>query len=118
MFAQDRRFYGFWHKACAYENKKPPKRWPRMLVAQLIGGQGEIRTHDTLARIPDFESGAFDHSATCPLFCYVFNGKLAILTRNYNFCLRGGIVGFVWAKQPKLARGVLHYGIVSGKGRS
>src|SRR5690606_8143688 len=32
----------------------------------MSGGQGEIRTHDTLARIPDFESGAFDHSATCP----------------------------------------------------
>src|SRR5690606_2916846 len=30
------------------------------------GGQGGIRTHGTLARTPDFESGTFDHSATCP----------------------------------------------------
>src|SRR5690606_37902050 len=32
------------------------------------GGQGGIRTHGTLARTPDFESGTFDHSATCPRF--------------------------------------------------
>ena len=33
----------------------------------LIGGKGEIRTHGTPKRTPDFESGAFDHSATFPL---------------------------------------------------
>jgi hypothetical protein len=31
-----------------------------------IGGRGEIRTHDTVARTPDFESGALNHSATLP----------------------------------------------------
>ena len=31
------------------------------------GGKGEIRTHGTPKRTPDFESGAFDHSATFPL---------------------------------------------------
>ena len=31
-------------------------------------GEGEIRTHDTLSSIPHFECGAFDHSATSPLF--------------------------------------------------
>ena len=31
-----------------------------------VGGEGGIRTHDSLAAIPDFESGAFDHSATSP----------------------------------------------------
>ena len=31
------------------------------------GGEGGIRTLDTVARMPDFESGAFDHSATSPM---------------------------------------------------
>ncbi len=30
------------------------------------GGQGEIRTHEPLARSPHFECGAFNHSTTCP----------------------------------------------------
>ena len=30
------------------------------------GGEGGIRTHDTVARMPHFECGAFDHSATSP----------------------------------------------------
>ena len=30
------------------------------------GGRGGIRTHGTVARTPDFESGAFNHSATLP----------------------------------------------------
>ena len=34
--------------------------------AEFNGGGGEIRTHDTLADIPLFESGAFNHSATPP----------------------------------------------------
>ena len=34
----------------------------------LRGGEGEIRTLDNLAAMPDFESGAFDHSATSPYF--------------------------------------------------
>ena len=31
------------------------------------GGRGGIRTHGTVTRTPDFESGAFNHSATLPL---------------------------------------------------
>ena len=31
-----------------------------------LDGQGEIRTHDTVAGMPVFETGAFNHSATCP----------------------------------------------------
>ncbi len=31
-----------------------------------IGGRGGIRTHDRIAPTPDFESGAFNHSATLP----------------------------------------------------
>ena len=34
------------------------------------GGRGEIRTHDTVSRTPDFESGALNHSATLPAFDY------------------------------------------------
>jgi hypothetical protein len=33
---------------------------------QLIGGEGGIRTPDTLASMPHFECGAFNHSATSP----------------------------------------------------
>jgi hypothetical protein len=32
----------------------------------LVGGEGGIRTPDTVARMPHFECGAFDHSATSP----------------------------------------------------
>src|SRR5579864_8681607 len=32
----------------------------------LAGGQGGIRTHDTVTRMPHFECGAFNRSATCP----------------------------------------------------
>jgi hypothetical protein len=31
-----------------------------------VGGEGGIRTPDTVARMPHFECGAFDHSATSP----------------------------------------------------
>jgi hypothetical protein len=31
-----------------------------------FGGRGGIRTHGTVTRTPDFESGAFNHSATLP----------------------------------------------------
>jgi hypothetical protein len=33
---------------------------------RLNGGEGGIRTPDTVARMPHFECGAFDHSATSP----------------------------------------------------
>ena len=32
------------------------------------GGRGGIRTHGSLATTPDFESGAFNHSATLPIY--------------------------------------------------
>jgi hypothetical protein len=35
-----------------------------LLVA--LGGEGGIRTPDTLASMPHFECGAFNHSATSP----------------------------------------------------
>src|ERR1035437_6733431 len=35
-----------------------------------VGGRGGIRTHGTVARTSDFESGAFNHSATLPHCIY------------------------------------------------
>ncbi len=35
-------------------------------ISYVFGGKGGIRTPDTVNRMPDFESGAFDHSATFP----------------------------------------------------
>src|SRR5580698_8115147 len=42
-----------------------PSRSFRVAEAK-AGGQGEIRTLDTLASMPHFECGAFNRSATCP----------------------------------------------------
>src|SRR5215204_528655 len=36
-------------------------------VVRRSSGQGEIRTHGTVAGTPVFETGAFNHSATCPV---------------------------------------------------
>ena len=33
---------------------------------ETLGGEGGIRTPDTVARMPHFECGAFNHSATSP----------------------------------------------------
>src|SRR5438552_16253326 len=46
-----------------------PKREP--------GGEGGIRTRDTLASMPHFECGAFNHSATSPrpIFIGPFEGS-------------------------------------------
>ena len=39
---------------------------PSFSVSVSSSGQGEIRTLDTVAGMPVFETGAFSHSATCP----------------------------------------------------
>ncbi len=36
------------------------------MANEAIGGEGGIRTPDTVARMPHFECGAFNHSATSP----------------------------------------------------
>ncbi len=36
-------------------------------VFERFGGRERIRTSGTVTRTPDFESGAFNHSATLPL---------------------------------------------------
>ncbi len=38
----------------------------RTSCGRRIGGEGGIRTPDTVARMPHFECGAFNHSATSP----------------------------------------------------
>lgn len=43
-----------------------PLRRRQAETASANGGQGGIRTHDTLAGMPHFECGAIDHSTTCP----------------------------------------------------
>src|SRR5262245_467103 len=42
--------------------KMVSRRWRR----KAVGGEGGIRTRDTLASMPHFECGAFNHSATSP----------------------------------------------------
>ena len=37
-----------------------------MLTETGAGGRGEIRTHETVARLPVFKTGALNHSATLP----------------------------------------------------
>src|SRR6267142_1889519 len=39
----------------------------RNLTPDHLGGEGGIRTHDTLARIPVFETGTFNRSVTSPV---------------------------------------------------
>jgi hypothetical protein len=40
--------------------------WSVVGPGKTIGGEGGIRTHDTLASMPHFECGAFNHSTTSP----------------------------------------------------
>src|SRR5690606_3747058 len=43
------------------------------------GGEGGIRTPDTLASMPHFECGAFNHSATSPAASNVRNRKAIVV---------------------------------------
>ena len=43
---------------------RPSRPW------SFIGGEGEIRTHDTLSDIAVFKTAALNHSATSPLWTY------------------------------------------------
>ena len=51
-------------------------------VLLIIGGRGGIRTHGTVARTPDFESGAFNHSATLPACVGHGFARLTLTTPN------------------------------------
>jgi hypothetical protein len=41
-------------------------RWMKSAGMEIAGGGGGIRTHDTLARMPVFKTGLFNHSSTPP----------------------------------------------------
>ena len=51
-----------------FGNKKVFRRVSEALggLQHSTGGEGGIRTPDTVARMPHFECGAFNHSATSP----------------------------------------------------
>jgi hypothetical protein len=46
--------------------KCQPNRTSLAYAGRPYGGEGGIRTHDTLASMPHFECGAFNHSTTSP----------------------------------------------------
>jgi hypothetical protein len=50
-------------QTCADYRKGNAVRFPMRTVT---GGRGGIRTHETVARLPVFKTGAFNHSATLP----------------------------------------------------
>jgi hypothetical protein len=50
------------------------------------GGEGGIRTHGTLARTPDFESGTFDHSATSPKSVLRSLQEARIIASGFSLC--------------------------------
>src|SRR5262245_38104360 len=55
--------------------------WRRKITNEASGGEGGIRTPDTVTRMPHFECGAFNHSATSP-----------------SHCINGGFRFVLWAK--------------------
>jgi hypothetical protein len=44
------------------------KSGKNLVIPMRIGGRGEIRTHDTLAGMPVFKTGALNRSATLPSY--------------------------------------------------
>src|SRR5437868_10576613 len=60
-----------------------------------FGGEGGIRTPDTVARMPHFECGAFNHSATSPA------GARARKPRQVREVLSEGLFGNKWFAQQR-----------------
>ena len=50
----------------SYRTEKTRKYTLILLMFLEVGGRERIRTSGTVTRTPDFESGAFNHSATLP----------------------------------------------------
>jgi hypothetical protein len=67
------------------ENKKPLISYENQGFICVFGGEGGIRTHVRHSPKPDFESGAFDHSATSPdsVFYYPESSK----AHEYSRCI-------------------------------
>src|SRR5262245_17146366 len=53
--------------ACAQPRAGGASRKIRRRATKMLGGEGGIRTPDTVTRMPHFECGAFNHSATSPV---------------------------------------------------
>src|SRR5262249_54739046 len=52
--------------ACAQPRAGGASRKIRRRATKMLGGEGGIRTPDTVTRMPHLECGAFNHSATSP----------------------------------------------------
>jgi hypothetical protein len=52
------------------QNKKTRKAFSDAGFLGICGGSGEIRTHECLATLPVFKTGAFNHSATLPMISW------------------------------------------------
>ena len=52
------------YQGCRYKSSESETCW--VGVGTCYGGESGIRTHDTVARMPVFETGAFVHSAISP----------------------------------------------------
>ena len=52
--------------SCDRPDTPPNDDAPAVPAHRVLHGQSEIRTHDTVAGTPVFETGAFNHSAICP----------------------------------------------------
>ena len=50
----------------------------KFLYGNTLCGWGGIRTHETLARLPVFKTGAFNHSATHPTNLIILQGEKKI----------------------------------------
>jgi hypothetical protein len=69
MVSSELRIIGLEERSCF--RRSPPwpaqsRLRPAFAVPFCCGGEGGIRTPDTVARMPHFECGAFNHSATSP----------------------------------------------------
>jgi hypothetical protein len=62
-----------------------------------VGGEGGIRTPDTVTRMPHFECGAFNHSATSPSHinrAFPLQRPILLLPLCYHFFLEASVYSF------------------------
>src|SRR5262245_47139215 len=84
---------GYLHR-CA---RRTPTRFLEFFrfLESSVGGEGGIRTRDTLASMPHFECGAFNHSATSPIprngGAFLGNSVSAFSFANDDRCDKKGV---------------------------
>ena len=68
------------YSSCVWDSVGEKARQDRNISMKLVycGGEGGIRTPDTVARMPHFECGAFNHSATSPGLDFVHTFQVAL----------------------------------------